>query len=66
MYMMKKYIKIIGTVAVAVAAIGGMAYGIYVIGHSEKADEGEDLQTAVREETVIEVDTTVLLSLIHI
>lgn len=60
MYMMKKYIKIIGTVAVAVAAIGGMAYGIYVIGHSEKADEGEDLQTAVREETVIEVDTTVL------
>ena len=49
MYMMKKYIKIIGTVAVAVAAIGGMAYGIYVIGHSEKADEGEDLQTAVRE-----------------
>ena len=54
MYMMKKYIKIIGTVAVAVAAIGGMAYGIYVIGHSEKADEGEDLQTAVR------------LSLIHI
>ncbi len=46
--------------AAVMAVAGGLAYAVYVFAHGGTAEGEDDLQTAVREETVIEVDTMVL------
>ncbi|MDE5947609.1 MAG: hypothetical protein K2G86_02285, partial [Prevotella sp.] len=53
--------KTIMAATAAMAAVGGLTYGIYALAHDGKDGmDDEELQTAVREEAVIEVDTMVL------